>query len=35
MAKLISRELPAEMKDHQGTRIHFWPDKEGQSFENN
>ncbi|XP_057785429.1 LOW QUALITY PROTEIN: DNA gyrase subunit B, chloroplastic/mitochondrial-like [Salvia miltiorrhiza] len=28
MAKLVSRELPADMKDHQGTRIHFWPDKE-------
>ncbi|XP_042050363.1 DNA gyrase subunit B, chloroplastic/mitochondrial-like isoform X2 [Salvia splendens] len=27
-AKLISRELPADMKDKQGTRIHFWPDKE-------
>lgn len=32
MAKLISRELPADMKDQQGTRIHFWPDKEGQPF---
>ncbi|KAL3637148.1 hypothetical protein CASFOL_019447 [Castilleja foliolosa] len=28
LAKLISRELPANMKDRQGTRIHFWPDKE-------
>ncbi|KAL1548764.1 DNA topoisomerase (ATP-hydrolyzing) [Salvia divinorum] len=28
VAKLISRELPDNMKDHQGTRIHFWPDKE-------
>lgn len=26
--KLVSRQLPADMKDHQGTRIHFWPDKE-------
>ncbi|KAH6779613.1 DNA GYRASE B2 [Perilla frutescens var. hirtella] len=26
--KLVSRVLPADMKDHQGTRIHFWPDKE-------
>ncbi|GFP80804.1 DNA gyrase subunit b chloroplastic/mitochondrial [Phtheirospermum japonicum] len=28
LAKLISRDLPADMKDRQGTRIHFWPDKE-------
>lgn len=28
VAKLVSRELPADMKDRQGTRIHFWPDKE-------
>ncbi|KAI3444327.1 hypothetical protein Pfo_000992 [Paulownia fortunei] len=28
VTKLVSRELPADMKDRQGTRIHFWPDKE-------
>lgn len=28
LTKLISRELPADSKDLQGTRIHFWPDKE-------
>ncbi|KAL3632568.1 hypothetical protein CASFOL_025552 [Castilleja foliolosa] len=28
LAKLTSRELPADLKDRQGTRIHFWPDKE-------
>ena len=26
---LISQVLPPELKDHQGTRIKFWPDKEG------
>ncbi|KAK4404761.1 DNA gyrase subunit B, chloroplastic/mitochondrial [Sesamum angolense] len=28
VTKLLSRELPIDMKDRQGTRIHFWPDKE-------
>ncbi|KAK6149054.1 hypothetical protein DH2020_016579 [Rehmannia glutinosa] len=28
VTKLVSRELPADMRDRQGTRIHFWPDKE-------
>ncbi|KAK4412845.1 DNA gyrase subunit B, chloroplastic/mitochondrial [Sesamum alatum] len=28
VTKLVSRELPTDMKDRQGTRIHFWPDKE-------
>lgn len=28
VAKMISRELPADMKDRQGTCIHFWPDKD-------
>ncbi|KAL3637147.1 hypothetical protein CASFOL_019446 [Castilleja foliolosa] len=28
LAKLIARDLPADMKDRQGTCIHFWPDKE-------
>lgn len=26
---LLSQILPPELKDHQGTRIRFWPDKEG------
>ena len=26
---LISQVLPVELKDQQGTRIRFWPDKEG------
>lgn len=28
VAKMVSRELPADMKDRQGTCIHFWPDKD-------
>ncbi|KAG8367000.1 hypothetical protein BUALT_Bualt16G0026900 [Buddleja alternifolia] len=28
VTKLTSHELPADQKDRQGTRIHFWPDKE-------
>ncbi|KAL8493773.1 hypothetical protein ACS0TY_024803 [Phlomoides rotata] len=28
VTKLVSHELPHDMKDRQGTRIHFWPDKE-------
>ncbi|PIN21500.1 DNA topoisomerase type II [Handroanthus impetiginosus] len=28
VTKLVSHELQADMKDRQGTRIHFWPDKE-------
>ncbi|KAL0453216.1 UNVERIFIED_CONTAM: DNA gyrase subunit B, chloroplastic/mitochondrial [Sesamum latifolium] len=28
VTKLVSRDLPTDMKDRQGTRIHFWPDKE-------
>lgn len=26
---LTAQLLPPELKDHQGTRIRFWPDKEG------
>lgn len=29
---LLFHELPSEFKDRQGTRIQFWPDKEGQYF---
>ncbi|KAL8041283.1 hypothetical protein ABFX02_10G155700 [Erythranthe guttata] len=28
VTKLVSRELRADLKDYQGTRIHFWPDRE-------
>ncbi|CAA0812832.1 DNA gyrase subunit B- mitochondrial [Striga hermonthica] len=28
VTKLVSNELPADTRDRQGTRIHFWPDKE-------
>ncbi|KAL6555331.1 hypothetical protein OROGR_006589 [Orobanche gracilis] len=28
VTEVISRELPSDMKERQGTRIHFWPDKE-------
>ncbi|KAL6498541.1 hypothetical protein OROHE_026638 [Orobanche hederae] len=28
VTELITRDLPADMKERQGTRIHFWPDKE-------
>ncbi|KAK4481762.1 hypothetical protein RD792_012673, partial [Penstemon davidsonii] len=28
VTKLTSHELPADLKDRKGTRIHFWPDKE-------
>ncbi|GER52544.1 DNA gyrase subunit B [Striga asiatica] len=27
VTELVSNELPAETRDRQGTRIHFWPDK--------
>ena len=32
---LTSYVLPAESKDRQGTRIRFWPDKEGFSSPSN
>ncbi|KAK6149043.1 hypothetical protein DH2020_016568 [Rehmannia glutinosa] len=35
VTKLASRELPADMRDRQGTRIHFWPDKEAIDFDYN
>ena len=28
VATLICHELPDESKDHEGTRIRFWPDEE-------
>lgn len=28
MTTLMCRELTTKEKDHKGTRIHFWPDKE-------
>ncbi|XP_051138643.1 DNA gyrase subunit B, chloroplastic/mitochondrial-like [Andrographis paniculata] len=33
VTNLVSRTLPAATKDRQGTRIHFWPDKEVFSTE--
>ncbi|GER41231.1 DNA gyrase subunit B, partial [Striga asiatica] len=28
VTNLVSNELPFDMRDRQGTRIHFWPDKQ-------